>query len=183
MNPSSTDWTTDGVQVYFDDNSSVGDLTAMFADKGAPGGDGFEQLIFDQGKGDDTDSAWVRVSHDDANTIEIAVKRSLLDNPSVYMVNMWTGHSTLDPAMFDYSDHYTHDQAGAADPSLEFFYPIKALYEIDNSCRMAVGFQPTGAEPGLCPVSATPQPEACVPAFEPSLCAPQEYDPETCTCY
>jgi hypothetical protein len=39
-----------------------------------------------------------------------------------------------------------------ADAGLEFYYPIKAVHEIDNSCRMAVGFQPTGLEPGLCEV-------------------------------
>ena len=156
LNPSSTEWTTDGVQVFFDANSDVGNLTAMLADKGAPGGDGFEKLVFDQGIGDDPDAAWARVSPDDANTIEIAVKRSVLGNPVAYMANMWTGHATLDPAMFDYSDHYTHDQAGAADPEFPLFYPIKAVYELDSTCRVAVGFQPTGNEPGLCSVPTAP---------------------------
>jgi hypothetical protein len=155
-NPSSTEWTTDGVQVYFDANSDVGNLTAMVADKDAPGGDGFEQIMFDEGKGDDADAAWVRISPEDANTIEFAVKRSLLGNPGAYMVNMWTGHSTLDPALFDFSDHYTHDQAGAADPGFPIFYPIKAISELDNTCRMAVGFQPSGSEPGLCFVALIP---------------------------
>jgi len=156
LNPSSTEWRTNGVQVYFDANSNVGDLTAMVADKGAPGGDGFEQLVFDQGRGDDPDSAWVRESPSDANTVEIAVKSSLLGNPVVYMANMWTGHGTLDPAMFDYGDHYSHEQAGAADPGFPLFYPIKAIYELDSSCRIAVGFQPTGDEPGLCSVAVVP---------------------------
>ena len=156
LNPSSTEWTTDGVQVYFDANSDVGNLTAMAADKGAPGGDGFEQLVFDQGIGDDPDAAWARVSSDNANTVEIAVKHSLLGNPVAYMANMWTGPGTLDPAMFDYSDHYTHEQAGAADPGFPLFYPIKTIYELDNSCRIAVGFQPTGDEPGLCSVAIVP---------------------------
>jgi hypothetical protein len=159
--PPSTDWTTDGVQVYFDANSDVGSLTSMVADKGAPGGDGFEQMMFDRGKGDDPDAAWVRVSPDDADTVEVAVKRSLLGNPGAFMVNMWTGHGTLDPAMFDYSDHYTHEQAGAADPGFPLFYPIKAIYELDSSCRIAVGFQPTGDEPGLCSLAIVPtQPES-----------------------
>ena len=156
QNPSSTEWTTDGVQVYFDANSDVGNLTAMVADKGAPGGDGFEQLVFDQDIGNDPDAAWTRVSPYNANTVEIAVKHSLLGNPPAYLANMWTGDSTLDPAMFDYSDHYTHEQAGAADPGFPLFYPIKTIYELDNSCRIAVGFQPTGDEPGLCPVAVVP---------------------------
>lgn len=166
LNPSSTEWTTGGVQVYFDANTDVGNLTAMAADKNAPGGDGFEQLVFDQGRGDDPDAAWVRVSPNNGNTVEIAVKRSLPGNPVAYMVNMWTGHGTLDPALFDYSDHFTHEQAGAADPEFPFFYPIKAIYELDNSCRIAVGFQPQGGEPGLCAFGAVPtRPESeAVPA-------------------
>ncbi len=160
QNPTSTAWSTVGVQVYFDANSSVGDQTAMAADKNAPGGDGFEQLMFDQGNGDDPDAAWVRVSPNNANTIEIAVKRSLLGNPVLYLANMWTGHAMLDPALFDFSDHYTHDQAGAADPEFPFFYPIKGVSELDSSCRIAVGFQPTGNEPGLCPIEFVPQLES-----------------------
>ncbi|MEW6085374.1 MAG: hypothetical protein AB1607_12330 [Chloroflexota bacterium] len=156
LNPSSTDWTTDGVQVYFDANSDVGDLTPMLRDESAVGGDGFEQLVFDRGKGDDADAAWVRVSSEDPNTVEIAVKRSLLGNPAAFLANMWTGHGTLDPALFDYSDHFTHEQAGAADPGYPIFYPIKALYELDNSCRIAVGFQPKGNEPGLCTTGLAP---------------------------
>lgn len=160
LNPSSSDWTTDGVQVYFDANGDVGNLTPMASDKDALTGDGFEQMVFDQGKGDDADAAWVRISPDDSNTVEIAVKRSILGNPIAYLVNMWTGHGTLDPAMFDYSDHYTHDQAGAADPGFPLYYPIKAIYELDNSCRVAVGFQPTGKEPGLCLVSVPSSPDS-----------------------
>lgn len=156
LNPSSTEWTTDGVQIYFDANEDVGNLTPMVSDKNALTGDGFEQIIFDQGLGDDPDAAWVRISPDDSNTIDIAVKRSLLGNPIAYLVNMWTGHGTLDPAMFDYSDHYTHEQAGAADPGFPLFYPIKEIYELDNSCRIAVGFQPKGNEPGLCLVAVPP---------------------------
>jgi len=150
-NPASTEWSVNGVQVYFDSNSDVGDLTAMFTDPDAKT-DGFETMIFNQGKGDDPDSAWIRVSPLDPNIVEFAVKRSLLGNPNLYLINMWTGHATLDPALFDYSDQYTHEQAGAADPGFPAFYPIKSVFELDNSCRMAVGFQPTGNEPGLCVV-------------------------------
>lgn len=156
LNPASSDWTTDGVQAYFDANGDVGDLTPMAADENALAGDGFEQMAFDQGQGDDPDAAWVRVSPNDANTVEFAVKRSLLGNPLAYLVNAWTGHSSLDPAMFDYSDRYTHEQAGSSDPGFPLFYPIKAVYELDNSCRMAVGFQPKGNEPGLCLAAVAP---------------------------
>lgn len=175
LNPPSTEWTTDGVQVFQDTNSDVGNLTAMFTDANATDGDGFETLVFDQGQGNDPDAAWVRVSPQDPNIVELAVKRALFNNTFIYMVNMWTGHGSLDPALFDFSDHFTHEQAGAADPELPIFYPIKALYEIDNSCRMAVGFQPRGSEPGICPLLVLPP-----KAEEPASCQPTMTDINYC---
>jgi len=148
-NPASTDWKVDGIKVYQDTNKDVGNKTAMFTDKSASG-DGYETLIFDQGKGNDADSAWVRLSPKDPNTVEIAVKRSIFGDTKKYLINMWAGTSILDPALFDINDHFTHEQAGAADAGFELFYPIKQVAEVDNSCKMAVGFQPTGQEPGLC---------------------------------
>lgn len=149
-NPSSADWTTDGVQVFQDANHDVGAVIAMFTDDNKAYGDGFETQVFDQGQGNDPDTAWVRVPSDKPGTVEIAVKRALVGGGQAYLMNMWAGNSMMDPALFDLSDHFTHEQAGAADPGLEFYYPIKAVSELDNSCRMAIGFQPTGKEPGLC---------------------------------
>lgn len=187
-NPPATDWTTNGVQVYFDSNSDVGDLTAMLTDENSTS-DGFEILIFDQGKGDDADAAWVRISPNDSNTVEIAVKRAVVGNPARYLVDMWAGHGSLEASLFDYSDHFTHDQAGAADPGFPNFYPIKALYEIDNSCRMAVGFEPTGYEPGLCPALApdkpVAQPGGCTASTRQIIACTfgnGTWDPNTCTC-
>lgn len=187
-NPPSTEWTTNGVQVFYDSNSDVGDLTAMFTDEDATDDDGFETMIFDQGKGDDPDVAWVRVSPQNPNIVEIAIKRSVLNNTFIYMVDMWAGHGTLDPALFDYSDHFTHEQAGAADPELPIFYPIKSVFEIDNSCRMAVGFQPTGSEPGLCQV-LVPVAPGSTPGCQlnDAICAAigpgYFFDAATCSCY
>lgn len=121
----------------------------MFSDN-QPASDGFETLVFDQGKGSDADTAWVRIAPDSANTVQIALKRSLVGNDDTYLMNMWAGTSIMDPALFDINDHFTHEQAGAADPGYEIYYPIKAVAELDNSCRMAIGFAPTGNEPGLC---------------------------------
>ncbi|MCE9644609.1 MAG: hypothetical protein K8S20_01315 [Chloroflexi bacterium] len=161
--PASTDWTVNGVQVYEDTNDDVGLELAMLTDKDTSvKSDGFETLVFDQGKGNDPDSAWVRISPNDPNTVEFSVKRSVLGNPEKYLINMWAGHSLIDPALFDLSDHFTHEQAGAADKALEYYYPTKEVAEIDNSCRMAVGFQPKGDEPGLCDSLIPPSsPQAC----------------------
>ena len=153
-NPAATTWTSDGVQAWWDENKDVGNVSAEYSDLNATTGDGFEKLMFDQGNGADPDSAFVRISPDDPNMVQIAVKRSLFGGDDSYMIRMWAGaEDSLKPSLFDINDHFTHQEAGAADPALEpSFYPIKALAEIDNSCRMAVGFSPTGSEPGLCDV-------------------------------
>jgi hypothetical protein len=148
--PASTEWTVDGVQIYKDANQDVGGEQPMLSDNIQFTSDGFETSIFDQGQGDDADSAWVRISPNDPNTIEFALKQTVLESPKKYLINMWAGTNLIDPAFFDISDKFTHEQAGAADSGLNIFYPIKEVAEIDNSCRMAVGFQPTGKEPGLC---------------------------------
>lgn len=149
IKPTSTEWTVNGVKVYGDTNNDVGGQLPTLTDK-AQVGDGFETLVFDQGKGDDSDSAWVRISPNDPNMVEISIKKSVVGNPLKYLINMWAGTSLLNPALFDLNDHFTHEQAGAADKGLQNYYPIKEVFEIDNSCRMAVGFQPTGNEPGIC---------------------------------
>jgi hypothetical protein len=148
--PESTEWTVRGVKVYQDANRDVGGEFPALTDKNPVDSDGFETLVFDQGQSDDPDTSWVRISPSDPNTIEFAIKKSVLGNPDKFLINMWAGTSLLDPALFDLNDRFSHTEAGAADAGLEYYYPIKAVYEIDNSCRMAVGFQPTGLEPGLC---------------------------------
>ncbi len=169
IKPTSTDWTVTGVQIYKDTNNDVGLEMPTLTDENAVNGDGFETLSFDQGQGEDADSAWVRISPDNANVVEFSVKQSALGNPKKYLINMWAGTSLLDPAIFDHNDQFTHEQAGAADEGLEFFYPVKEVSEIDNSCRMAVGFQPNGSEPGICPM---PQQQPGTPAQSESPSCP-----------
>lgn len=162
--PLSTDWKTEGVEIHQDVNEDVGSVSPMYTDENTSG-DGFETVIFDEENGADPDSAWARISPEDPNAVEFSIKRSVVNYPEKYLINMWAGNSLLDPILFDINDHYTHEQAGAADPGFEIFYPIKDVAEIDNSCRMAVGFQPTGQEPGLCevfvPNAPGASPEGC----------------------
>ena len=147
-NPSSTDWSTQGVQAWKDTNGDVGGTVPMVADKATSNGDGYETLVFDQGKSSDNpDGAWARVSSD-TKTVTLAFKLAMLGNPKSYAMGSWAG-TDLNPAMFDYNDHMTHIQAGDPDPG-SLIYPLKSLSEIDNTCRLAIGFVPTGREPGLC---------------------------------
>ena len=179
-NPSMAEWSTEGVQVWFDTNDDVGAEITVIADENAPGGNGYETMMFDSGQGDDPDLAWARVLSDDPTTVQLAVKQSLLGGDDSYTIGMWAGNSIFDPAMFDMNDHFTHEQAGAALVELEIFYPIKAISELDNSCRMAVGFQPTGSEAGLCSVASPGSDEAC----QPITCTGNftYYCADTCTC-
>jgi hypothetical protein len=84
----------------------------------------------------------------------------------------------LDPSLFDLNDHFTQDQAGSSLVEFEFYYPIKAIAEIDNTCRMAIGFKPTGNEPGSC-VTASGG-DSCVPP-EQIVCVDTVYGPN-CYC-
>jgi hypothetical protein len=148
-NPSDPEWTTNGVQIWKDTDGDVGGVEEMSTEKGAEGGDGYETLVFDNGQGDDPDAAWVRLSQQDPNSFEIAFKKSLFGTK--FLMSAWAGTAQLDPALFDINDHFTHEQAGAMDPTLEEYWPIKGVSELDNTCRFPIGFSATGKEKGVCP--------------------------------
>ncbi|HEV8262507.1 MAG TPA: hypothetical protein VGQ19_17355 [Burkholderiales bacterium] len=148
--PASTEWSTDGVEVWQDTNKDVGGTAAMFTDEHPAFGDGFDRMVFGSGQESDPDAAWARVAAADPNTVELAVKWSLFGNDNSYLAGMWAGNDDLDPAQFDFNDHMTHTEAGASVRGYEVYFPIKALSELDASCRVAIGFAATGNEPGLC---------------------------------
>jgi hypothetical protein len=154
--PSLEGWSTNGVEVWFDSNNDVGGVKTMYSDNTFTEGNGYETLVFGTSQGDDPDLAWGRISPQDPYAVEIAVKRSILEGDSSFMVGVWAGTDDLNPALFDFNDHYTHEQAGTSLIEFEYFYPIKELSELDNTCRMAIGFQPLGNEPGLCPLPPKP---------------------------
>ena len=169
-NPISTEWTTNGVEVWFDTNDDVGGEIPTTTDSVSGNKNGYETLTFGLNVGNDPDLAWVRISPENPNIVHLAVKQDILIG-NAYMVGFWAGNEDLDPALFDISDHFSHEQAGAAMTELEYFYPIKEVSALDNTCRMAVGFQPTGNEPGLCPLpnivvdSETPLEPGCPAEF------------------
>jgi hypothetical protein len=149
--PASRDWTTDGVRVFVDRDGDVGGLNVIVSDSVGSTGDGYESVVFDQGKGPDPNAAWARLASGDPNSVELAFKTSLLEGHSAYLAGIWAGTDSLNPALFDLNDHFTHEQVGEANPDFANFYPIKALYELDNTCRVAIGFTPSGREPAVCP--------------------------------
>jgi len=182
ISPTSSGWSSENVRIWQDSNDDVGGIAPYLADDNPPYSDGYELLIYDQGEGNNPDAAFARIDSENPHIIQVAIQKSLLDENLRLLIGMWAG-TNLDPALFDLNDHFTHEQAGAADPGLEIYYPIKAISEMDNSCRMAIGFEPTGAEPGLCQTALPPgapggPPPGGCPA--PSYC--QNWDSTYCQC-
>ena len=86
--PESNEWTTDGVRVWRDVNANIGAKDPMKPN--APlSDDGYEMMIFDEGKGEDADLAWVRLSAERNNEIEIAFKLDLVDIGEEYYFFLW----------------------------------------------------------------------------------------------
>ncbi|MEW6402882.1 MAG: hypothetical protein AB1649_13865 [Chloroflexota bacterium] len=147
--PYSVDWTTENVQVVQDTNRDTGGLSPMLSDAPLPG-DGYDMVIFDggRGSGDDPDLAWVRINAGRDATVQFAFKLGLAENRFMYGVIADAGPKNI--ADLDYVDRFTEAEAGSPETNEEF-YPLKALYAVDNVCREAFGFTGTGIEPQRCP--------------------------------
>ena len=171
--PSSTDWSRQGVQAWKETNGDVGGVAIMTADSKPRGGDGYDELVFDEGKTDPNDGAWARIDPNDPKTVELAFKLDMIGSPKAYAMGGWAG-TLVDPAMFDYHDHITHIEAGSPNTGYEV-YPLKKMSEIDNTCRLAINFAPTGKEPGLC--ATVSQQEADGGVCVPRRCPITFYDP------
>lgn len=145
--PYSDEWSTDGIQVFTDENHDTGGLSATLSD--APfEGNGYETMIFDGGVGDDPDLAWLRLFAGQQATVQFAFKSSLAG--SSFMLGVLADAGIKDVSKMYYNDRFTEAEAGSPERNEEE-YPLKALYAFDNACREAYGFEPTGLEPQLCP--------------------------------
>lgn len=152
----SSDWSFSGVRAWTDGNNDVGNGAALESDPPQIG-DGYDTLIFDQGKGGQADLAWARLNPDHPNEVQIAFQFDLLGRRDpVFMWTAWASRDLFKPSWFDYNDHFTLPQAGSPDKSDIANYPIKAIAALDNTCRGWVGFEPTGAELGICPLTEGP---------------------------
>jgi hypothetical protein len=177
--PYTTQWTADNVQVFADKNHNTSGLSADKSD--APfTADGYETMIFDGGRGpgDDPDLAWVRTATGADATIQFAFKKSWAG--ASFMYGALADAGLKDVSKLDYVDRFTEEEAGSPIKDKKY-YPLKALFAVDNTCREAYGFKPTGYEPMLCPREQpkpskqpreTPQPGATSPPPPPSGCPP-----------
>ena len=148
-------WSTTGVRIWQDTNNDVGNDFPTRADHPQKG-NGYDLLYFDQGNNPDADIAWARISPKNPKIIQIAFKPSLIANDNYFMWGAWTDMGVFKPEFYDYNDHFTHTEAGSPLPGLKQYYPLKALFEVDNTCREAVGFALVGDEPGGCLVYIPP---------------------------
>jgi hypothetical protein len=148
--PPTEEWTVQGVMVLEDTNEDVGGtaplLTEVLPEDWA--GDGYDRVVFQEGRGDDPDLAWVRLNPEEVNSLEIAFKADLTGNMGFLWV-IWTDEGLQDPPQADYNDQYIFEEAGSPYPEHRY-YPIQAIYQVDSTCRSWYGFEPDGDEIGVC---------------------------------
>jgi hypothetical protein len=147
--PAGTDWTTDGVEVWKDSNEDVGGARPQEDDAPNPSADGYDEQVFSGGQGADPDLAWIRQAAG-GGKVQLAFKYSAIGNAPQFLWNGLADAGLRNPGWFDYNDHFTAAEAGSPNTYDGDRYPLKGLYGIDNTCRDAYGFDPTGDEPGLC---------------------------------
>jgi hypothetical protein len=188
--PYADQWDTAPVQIYQDQNHNTGGLSGGKSD--APfSADGYETLIFDGAAGGaDPDLAWVRIHAGADATVQFAFKRSWSGN--VFMLGVLADAGWKDPKKLDYVDRIPISEAGSPVKD-NLYYPLKALFLVDNTCRDAFGFEPTHYEPQICPVEPTPtkpprEPRPAGPTSVPN-CPPHppclagsEWDESKCQC-
>jgi hypothetical protein len=153
--PKSTEWTVEGVNVWKSTSAETAIATAKPAIP-VTGSLGFDVSLFASGKGDDADLVWVRMSPDKPDTVEIAFKNSLIGGE--YGRFIWrpiTDGSPYKNTSYDLNASFTLVQAGSPLKD-SMFYPLKEVFAVDNTCRVASGFEANGNEPGLCPLPPPP---------------------------
>ncbi len=177
--PFTADWNTDIVQVFQDTNHDIGASSSA-------SGDGYETLVFAGGstKDADPDLAWARMRTGDHATVQIAFKQSWIGSSFAFDVIADAGLKNA--GKFNYNSQFTQADAGSPVRSSKY-YPLGALFAVDNTCWDANHFQTTGNELVFCPVAAPPaahkkQQNSCTP-LDPAVCGgPSNYDPSICQC-
>ena len=150
-------WSTENVKVYSDQNKDMGGINPIIANPGFKG-DGYESEVKMEGK----KVAFARILPGDAKVVQIAVSIKLLEDETKFLWGAWADKGVNDPQKFAYNDYFKQVEAGSPIKT-SADYPLKALYSLDNTCRLPFGFCPQGIIPGMCisaPPAASPG-EAC----------------------
>jgi len=167
--PAGTDWSADTVTILKDENGDVGGPRPLIPDTGFSGS-GYDGTIDLAGNA----SAMARISPEDTLAIQIAVSRELLGNPEQFTWGAWADNGLRDFGMYDYHDNFGLSEAGSPfrdNPD----YPINALYNVDNTCRLPYGAPQMGSTiPGVC-ISLPPVEEKEKDGNTPLVCEPPFY--------
>ena len=101
-----------------------------------------------------------RIDPQDEAAVQIAVSRSLLGDPEQFLWGAWADNGLREVGMFDYNDTMGPGEAGSPYRG-DKDYPLKGLYNLDNTCRLPYGFAQSGNFPGMCKIGIPPtkQPE------------------------
>lgn len=156
LRPAGEDWSSEGVDV-FESSSAVLPIADLAAGIPVTGAFGFDVNLLRSGKGKDIDLAWMRMSPGLPDTVEIAFKNSIVGGEDGKFVwRPFTDGAPFEPRLYDLQNSFTLEQAGS--PMIgEMYYPLKEVYAVDNTCRVASGYEATGREPGIC--AQPPPPE------------------------
>jgi len=146
------DWSMEGVTVYLDDNRDVGGLTPIVADANF-NGSGYDTTL----EMDAEMNAYARIDPKDGNAVQFAISFPLVGAVDQFLWGAWADNGLIDPTRFDYNDSMGPTEAGS--PILGNYYPVKALYNLDNTCRLPFGLEQTGLVPGMCKIGV--QKEEC----------------------
>ncbi len=186
LTPASTTWTTDGAKVWHDSNNDVGGNSPMLSEAPLTGLNGYDELLFDSGQGNDPDAAWGRIDPASAQRVQLAFKYSIIESAGTFLWGGWSDEGVKEAGWFDYNDHFTIAEAGSP-LSNSAHYPLAALFSVDNTCRWSYGFEPTEEYPGLCPLPE-PTPVPPTPTQPSDICFPpttyvcEDWNYTTCEC-
>ena len=146
------EWSTEGVTVYGDKNRDVGGPKPIQADAGFSGS-GYDMTIAIEGD----KTAFARIDPKDGNAVQLAVSKALLENPEAFLWGAWADNGLKDVTKFDYND--TMGPTAAGSPLKDKYYPVKDIFNLDNTCRLPVGTGQSGAVPGMCKIGYVPPPK------------------------
>jgi hypothetical protein len=147
------EWSVEGVTVYGDRNRDVGGPRPIQADTGFSGS-GYDMTI-DQ---EDDKTAFVRIDPKDGNAVQFAVSKALLEDPKEFLWGAWADSGLKDVTKFDYND--TMGPTAAGSPIKDKYYPVKDIYNLDNTCRLPVGAGQSGTVPGMCKIGYVAPPKS-----------------------
>lgn len=164
--PETSQWTAETVTILTDENRDVGGPRPLIPDTGFRGS-GYDGELTLGGE----QSAMARLAPDNPEAIQIAVSKALLENPQEFTWGAWADNGLRDFGRYDYHDSFGLSEAGSPFRDNDD-YPIDAIYNLDNTCRLPYGSPQIGSNiPGVC-VSLPPveekeegQPIVCEPPF------------------